>query len=100
MTAGGDDTETPIGALPMTGAPQPLLDALNNLQADADGVTSAQSATNAQHALTAAQATLAADLAAFEGQLQTTYGGAGAAPPPPAAPAAAQPVPASAAAGA
>lgn len=75
-------------------APQPLLDALNGLQSDQDDVAAKTSAAantqaalaaaqtaaaNAQHDLTAAQAKLTADLAAFEGQLNTTYG-----PPAPA----------------
>ncbi len=70
-------------------APQPLLDALNGLQADQDDVAakkaakaataaalvSAQTAdVNADHDLTASQAKLTADLAAFEGQLNSTYG--------------------------
>jgi hypothetical protein len=74
-------------------APQQLIDALNNLQTDADAVTAAQAAatsanaalaaaqtaaTNAQHTLTAAQATEAADLTAYVALLNTTYG-----PPPP-----------------
>jgi hypothetical protein len=70
-------------------APQNLLDALNGLQSDQDDVTAkttakantaaallaAQTAdVNAAHDLTASEAKLAADLAAFEGQLNSTYG--------------------------
>ena len=73
----------------MTGAPQPLTDALNNLQADADdaaaktaalsqaqaNLAAAQAAAaNAQHDLAAARAKEAADLAALKGQLDSTYG--------------------------
>lgn len=81
----------------MSTAPQPLQDALNGLQADQDDVAAkaaakagtaaallaAQTAdVNAAHDLTAAQAKQAADLAAFEGQLQSTYGTNGGSQPP------------------
>ncbi len=79
-------------------APAALIDALNNLQADEDHVVARQAAVdvadvalstattnaaNAAHDLTAARATLAADLAAFEGQLESTYGTPGDLLPPP-----------------
>ena len=90
----------------MSAIPQPVADALNALQADADAVTAAaaaKSATAAQlatdqaadaaagTALTAAQAHEATDLSAFLALVQSTYGPN--ATPPPTSPAA--PTPAS-----
>ncbi len=69
--------------------PQNLLDALTGLQSDQDDVHDKQSSkdasaqalaqaqaadSNAAHDLLASQAKLAADLKAFEGQIETTYG--------------------------